>query len=134
MSGVRCQMLSISYWFSLTPPALAPIHVQLWVALALACIVAALLMRRLVIRRLTQRFLQQPWQRFARLLTWTGIALLVLLFFRYEGVPFFSARFWLLLLALGDIVWFIAIIRGFLRVPAQRREWEREQQRRRYLK
>lgn len=127
-------MFSLSYWFSLIPSAVAAGAVQLWAALALACIVAALLVRRLVVRRLTQRFLQIPWQRIARLLTWTGIALLVLLFFRYEGVPFFSARFWLLLLALGDVVWLIAIIRGFLKVPVQKRAWEEEQKKRKYLK
>ena len=110
------------------------VHERLWGGIAAACIIAAFLVRRLLIRRLSKRFLQQPWQRLARLLTWTGIALAVLLFFRYEGVPFFSARFWLLLLGIGDIVWLIAIVRAFTKVPVQKRAWEEEQQKRKYLK
>ncbi|MBI4434635.1 hypothetical protein HY635_02355 [Candidatus Uhrbacteria bacterium] len=124
----------LGYWFSLTPPSLSMVHQRLWGGIAAACIIAALLVRRLLIRRLSKRFLQQPWQRLARLLAWTGIILLVLLFFRYEGVPFFGARFWILLLALGDLAWFVVIIRGFLKVPVQKRAWEQEQTRRRYLK
>jgi hypothetical protein len=124
----------LGYWFSLTPPTLAPLQTQLWGAVALACIIAALLVRRIVVRRLTQRFLQIPWQRLSRLLAWTGIALLALLFFRYEGVPFFSARFWLLLLGAADLAWLIAIIRALVKVPAQRQAWQQEQEKRKYLR
>ncbi len=126
--------MSLAFWFSLTPPALSIANQRLWGGIAAACIIAALLVRRLVIRRLGKRFLQQPWQRLARLLAWSGVILLVLLFFRYEGVPFFSARFWLLLLALGDLTWLVVIIRAFTKVPTQKRAWEEEQTRRRYLK
>ena len=128
-------MLSLSYWFSLTPPAVIGGNVQLWGIAAFALFLAAVLVRLFIIRRISQRFLQQPWQRVARLLTWTGIALAVLLFFRYEGVPFFSARFWLLLLTIGDVVWLVVIIRHFLvKLPAQKRAWSEEQQKRKYLR
>lgn len=128
-------MFSFSFWFSFTPPALAFVHERLWGGIAFALFLAAVLIRLLIVRRISQRFLQLPWQRLARLLTWNGIALAVLLFFRYEGVPFFSARFWLPLLAIGDVVWVIAITRHFfVKLPTQRRAWSEEQQKRKYLK
>lgn len=135
MLGVRCYMFSLNDWFSLTPPALALVQERLWGGIAFACILVAVLVRWFIIRRLSQRFLQHPWQRVARLLAWSGIMLAVLLFFRYEGVPFFSARFWLFLLAVGDAIWGIAIVRhALVKLPAQRRAWSEEQQRRKYLK
>ncbi|MBI4449709.1 hypothetical protein HY634_01500 [Candidatus Uhrbacteria bacterium] len=122
------------YWFSSTPPALSMTHQRLWGVIAFVCIIAAMLIQRFVARRIAQTFVRRPWTRIVKALAVNGILLWVLLFFRYEGVPFFGARFWLLLLGIGDIVWIVAIVRSFVKVPKQKRAWEEEQTRRRYLR
>lgn len=122
------------FWFSSTPPALALTHQRLWGVIAFTVILAAMLVQRFVVRKIAQTFLKRPWSRVVKLLVANGLLLWVLLFFRYEGVPFFGARFWLLLLGIGDIAWIVAIVRTFLKVPVQKRAWEEEQQKRKYLK
>ncbi|MDO8622248.1 MAG: hypothetical protein Q7R80_03380 [bacterium] len=124
----------LTYWFSSIAPALTLVHERLWGVIAFVCVIAAMLIQRFVARRIAKTFERRPWTRIVKLLVANGIILWVLLFFRYEGVPFFGARFWLLLLGIGDIVWIVAIVRSFLKVPEQKRAWEEEQQRRRYLK
>ena len=126
----------LDYWLSLTPPTILPNATAWWGVVGVAGIVAAILLRWVGIGR-TQRggFYRQVWRRAARCSATTGAMLLVLLFFRYEGVPFFGARFWLIILAVGDVLWTLAIVRyALVRVPQQRRAWEEEQTRRRYLK
>lgn len=129
------QLLTWVYWSSLTPPMLAPSASRAWGAIAVAAILAAVLIRAFVIRRCPQMFVARAWVRVARILAVNGVLFLVLLFFRSEGVPFFGARFWLLLLGIGDVAWVAAIIRHVLvRIPAQRRAWEAGQQKQKYLR
>ena len=123
-----------SYWFSSIPPALALVHERLWGVIAFALILAAMLVQRFVVRRVAQTFVRRPRARIVKLLVANGILLWVFLFFRYEGVPFLGARFWLLLLGIGDIVWIVAIVRSFLKVPLQKRAWEEDQKKRKYLR
>ena len=131
MSNEKFVFLS---WFSLTPPPLASVTQQVWGALALACVITGILVQRLVVRRRAQSFERRPWIRVVKLLIVNGMFLWALLFFRYEGVPFFGAAFWLIVLCIGDIAWIVAIVRAFRRVPAQQRAWAEEQKKRKYLR
>lgn len=125
----------VSFWFSLTPPSLALRVVHIWGAIAIACIVATIIMRRLVLPRVTATYHRTPWRRFANALVGNAIALFVLLFFRYEDVPFFGARFWILVLIASDLAWVGVLARHlFVQLPAARRAWSAEQEKRKYLR
>ncbi|MBI4142560.1 hypothetical protein HY480_01650 [Candidatus Uhrbacteria bacterium] len=127
--------MSLSSWFSLIPPALGLASARLWGAIGLLSVIAAVVVRRMARRRQGPEFLKQPWVRAARLLTTSGVFLWLLLFFRYERIPFFGARFWLLFLIIGDLVWIAAILRHyFIRIPAQRKSWEADREKRKYLR
>lgn len=129
------QFLTWSFWFSATPPALAPMAGRVWVGIAVAAIIAGILLRAFVVRRMSQAFVARAWARASKFFTANGALLFVLLFFRYEGVPFFAARFWLLLLGVGDLLWVIAILRHLLvRVPKEKMALAAEQQKQKYLK
>jgi O-antigen ligase len=54
-------------------------------------------------------------------------------FFMYETVPFFSARFWFIVWALVNFIWFYFIARAILQVPQKKEEYERLQQFKKYL-
>jgi len=128
-------LLTWSYWFSLTPPALAATAGRAWSGVIIAAFLAGVLIRAIIVRRAPHAFVQRAWARVARLLTVSGVLLLVLYFFRYEGVPFLGARCWLLLLAAGDAVWVVSIVRHFLvRVPKEREAMAVVQQKQKYLK
>ena len=125
----------LGYWFSLTPPALTGTAGQVWGTGIAAAILSGVIVRVLVVRRITLAFARRPWVRVARALYVNGVFLAVLWFFRYEGVPFFGARFWLLILGIGDLVWAIAILRHFLvRLPKERAAIAVEQQKQKYLR
>lgn len=60
-----------------------------------------------IIPRARRLGIAQPWVRWWRrlgtVLIVAGILAFLLLFFRYERVPFFSSRFWM-------IIWFVGVI------------------------
>ncbi len=135
ISNLTQALMSFSYWFSLTPPALSLGHARVWGVIGLLLIVAAIIVRRMARRQQGPEFLKQPWVRAARLLTTSGFFLWLFLFFRYERIPFFGARFWLLLLIIGDLIWIAVILRHiFIRIPAQRKSWEADREKRKYLR
>ena len=127
--------MSWNFWFAIIPPPLSTRAQVIWTVLACAAIAGAIILRRAVLSKSRAPFSRTPWRRFARALTATGILLFVFLFFRYERTPFFSSRFWLLLLGIGDAVWIVAIIRhATVQIPKDRAAWEAEQQRKKYLR
>jgi hypothetical protein len=63
-----------------------------------------------------------------------GILGFVVLFFFYEGVPFLSARFWLLVWFIGLIAWKVYIlIYLFRKIPQESRENKDKQNFEKYL-
>ena len=126
--------LTFSYWFTAFSPAITAAAVTRWWVFSIACILGGIALGIFARRRPGPKFLHRPWLQVATLLDVTGAILLVLLFLRYEGVPLFSARCWILFLAVGDLVWIIAIIRRALRIPQQRAAWEADQAKRRFTK
>lgn len=46
---------------------------------------------------------------------------LLLLFFNYEIVPFFSARFWFLLWLIVSLVWLYNILKELKKIPARKK-------------
>jgi len=58
---------------------------------------------------------------------------LVLLFFYFEQVPFFSARAWLLLWAIEIILWVVSMILQACKIPVARRALEEKKKFDKYL-
>lgn len=123
-------LLTVNYWFSLRPESLIPLAQKLFIAfiifLAVLAVVIALIKRKGGIYR---GFLN-------RLYTFSlsnALIGLVLIFFNYELVPFFSARFWLGLWIIIMIAWLVAILRGLKAIPAQKKQKEEELARKKYL-
>ena len=124
----------LSYWFALLPPPLHSFPEVVWTCAAVLALIAAVCIRWLLVPRVQPGFLRRPWRRVAALLGWTGALLLLFLFFRIERIGFFGARFWVLLLAIGDAAWIATIAREVLvRLPKDRVQWERTQVQRKYL-
>ncbi len=123
-------LLTLSYWFSLRPESLIPLAQKLFIAfiifLAALAVVIALIKRKGGIYR---GFLN-------RLYTFSlsnALIGLILLFFNYELVPFFSARFWLGLWVIIMIAWLITILRSLKAIPTQKKQREEELARKKYL-
>lgn len=123
-------LLTLKYWFNLRPEALSPLSQKTFIGgiillAALALIIAIIKNRGGIYRGF-----------FKRLYTFcfaNAIIGLMLLFFNYEIIPFFSARFWLGLWALIMIGWLVFILRGLKAIPEKKRQLEQEKELKKYI-
>lgn len=124
-------LLTLGYWFSLTPAPFAP-----WAERALLAIFAAFFIAGIVVWMIQMRsgygkFVKRALGRAASLLSWTGLVGLFLWICAYEGVPLLSMRvvylLWLAWVGIG--AWFI-IRYVWVEIPAMearnRERMERE--------
>jgi hypothetical protein len=58
---------------------------------------------------------------------------LLLVFFSYERVPFFAARFWFVLWGAGMLWWLIRIGLKLKKIPEKKKEWEKNNELSKYL-
>lgn len=123
-------LLTLNYWFNLRPEALLPYAhkalIGLLIALAVLAIVTAFLKtKNSLYRGLCKRL-------YSFFLTNTLLGLL-LFFFNYEAVPFFSARFWIGLWFLLMIIWLFFILKSLKAIPAQKKQLEKEKELKKYI-
>jgi len=123
-------LLTWRYWFTLRPETLAPFaqrgFIFLLIIFAALAIILALVKRRGGIYR-------GLYKRLYNFFLSNAVIGLIILFFNYEMVPFFSARFWIALWALIMIVWLVFIIKKIKTIPLQKKQKEREQELKKYL-
>ena len=123
-------LLTWRFWFTLRPETLTP-FAQKWffgllIIFALLAIMLALVKRKSSVYR-------GFFKRFYDFCIWNAIIGLILLFFNYEMVPFFAARFWLALWFIIMIVWLIFILKKLKKIPLQKKQKAQEQELKKYL-
>ncbi len=126
-------MTSVSFWFNFYPGALSPLAAKLLSLAVIFFIIGAFVLGSLVKRRLHKAYWRPIWQHFYYLFITNSIVGVFVWFFMYEAVPFFSARFWFLLWALVNLIWFYFIGRAFWRLPQRKREYEKIREFKKYL-
>lgn len=123
-------IITLDYWFNLRPEPLLPFAQNFFIGsialLAAVAILSALSQRS---SSLYRGFFKRTY---AYSLTNTIIGLLFL-FFTYESVPFFSARFWLGLWAIVMIVWLVFILKSLKAIPVQKKLMEQEKEMKKYI-
>jgi hypothetical protein len=123
-------LLTLTYWFNLRPESLLPYAYKALVAGLIALAVLAIVTAFLKTKNSLYRGLFKRLYSF--FLTNTLLGLLVL-FFNYELVPFFSARFWIGLWILMMAVWLFFILKGLRAIPASKRQLEKEKELKKYI-
>lgn len=58
---------------------------------------------------------------------------LIVLFFNYENIPFFSARFWFIIWFIENIIFLFFIYKKLKKIPARKMALELEKERKKYL-
>jgi hypothetical protein len=123
-------LLTLNYWFDLQPEALLPFAQKslMWlvILLAAAALVIALIKNRSGVYR-------GFFKRLYSFCLTNALIGLLLIFFNYETVPFFSARFWLGLWALIMLIWLIVIFKKLKTIPVIIKQKEQEQALKKYL-
>ncbi|MFA5155722.1 MAG: hypothetical protein WC453_04840 [Patescibacteria group bacterium] len=123
-------LISVHYWFDLSPEPLLP-KAQM-ALIGLVVLLAILAIATLIIKRrggLYRGFLNRLYSLWAI----NTIIGLILLFFNYETVPFFSARFWLGLWSLAMLFWLILVLKKLKAIPQQKKRLTQEQELKKYL-
>lgn len=123
-------LLVWDYWFNLRPETISLFTQKVFIAsiilLAILALIIALIKNR---GGLYRGFLNRLYS-FCLI---NAIIGLLLLFFNYEIVPFFSARFWLGLWALVMIIWLIFIFKKLRTIPVKKKQLEEEKKIKKYL-
>ena len=123
-------LLTWKYWFSVNPePLTSAGYYALYAALAvllLAAIACYLAKRKSGLYR-------GAWKRFYGLAASNLVIGLLILFFNYENVPFFSARFWIGFWALETLIWLFFIAKSLKEIPKKKKELEAEKELKKYL-
>lgn len=123
-------LLTLNYWFTSRPENLVAVA-QSTFNISIAILFLATLIIFIFKRRpgIYKGILQRLYF-FSLTNTITG---LVLLFLNYESVPFFSARFWLLLWLLSASVWLLFIIKHLSKIPKLKKKINADMEFKKYL-
>jgi len=123
-------LLTLSYWFTTRPESLitnAQNIFNAYVAFLFLAAIAILIFKR------RPGIYKGVWQRLYFFSVANTLIGLILLFVNYESVPFFSARFWLLLWGVSSLVWLLFIIKHLRKIPGLKKKIEAEQEFKKYL-
>lgn len=123
-------LLTPGYWFNLRPEPLLPNAQKILLGILLGwlifTVVTALWKRRSGIYR-------GLWQSLYALSLTNLLIGLILWFFNYEAVPFFSARFWLGLWLIAALAWLIFVLRKLKVISRRRKKLVAEEALKKYL-
>lgn len=123
-------LLTLNYWFNLRPEMLQALAQKLFVGFVLVLIVLTIVLGFVKKRGGIYRRLFRRLYNFG--LTNSLIGLLFL-FFNYESVPFFMARFWLALWLLAMLVWLVFIFKDLKNIPEKKRQLEKDLEFKKYI-
>ncbi len=116
-------LLSLSFWFNLRPPAMLEIFNTLFlVFLAILLILSIIAFYFKKKKRLYRSF----WLKFYDFTASNLMIGLLLFFFSWQGVPFLSARFWLILWFILIITWLYFLVKHLKKIPKRKEEAEKK--------
>lgn len=123
-------LLTAKYWFSVNPGALVPTAFNILIGVTVFFFLASVLFLFLKKKKSLYKGVFTSLYN----LSITGFIIgLVFLFFHYENLPFFTARFWLAIWVIIMAVWFFYIIKKVRRIPERKEEIEKEKELKKYL-
>lgn len=121
----------LNFWFNLNPGRMTSFSqnalILFLVCLAILSAVSFLLKKR--IKNISFRF----WERIFTFSSTNLIIGLILWFFNYETINFFSARFWYLLWLLGMATWLFFIIKYLKSIPERKKQIKEEKEYKKYI-
>ncbi len=127
-------LLSLKYWFVLRTGVLSADTRQLLFIVFGACLVLALILRLMVYLKRSNLDLARLFKKIYYFFLINTLVGFIWLFFRAEAVPMFGARFWVLLLFIGDLIWLFYIVKyGIKQMPQEKKERSDRQQFKKYL-
>lgn len=118
------------YWFTVNPERLTPLGFYFLIGLIFLFLLAGII---------TFIFKKRPSLYKGILKNLYGFAItnffigLLFLFFNYENIPFFAARFWLGFWLISCLIWLFFILKNLKKIPEKKRLLEIEKEKKKYL-
>jgi len=123
-------LLSTSYWFALIPGPLGQSGKIFFITLSLLLLLGAII--SLVYRRKTSLF-KRTLSRLYSFFAGNLIVALIFFFFRYEVVPFLSARFWLGIWFIIMVIWLYFIMKSTKGLSQKKKEFKLKKEKEKYI-
>ncbi len=123
-------LLDLNYWFNLRPETLSSVGQALFIILLAIFLVTIIV---IFIAKKKMGIYRGFFKRISDFCVGNLIIGGTLLFFNYEIIPFFSARFWLAIWAIVMIVWKYFILKTLKKIKLDRNDKGKEDQFKKYL-
>lgn len=104
-------VLDPGFWFDLTPVRMSPAFEATFFVVFALLIIAGAVLRIYLRSRSFEKYTALALRRVAKIATVSGLVGFVLLFFAFEEVQFFGARFWMLVWIAGVIASVLLVVK-----------------------
>lgn len=116
-------IFSLDFWFRLQPMTMTPIFTRFFFVLFAAFVIFGAIATMVARRKIDDRLLIKAYKKIASMFYTMGWLGLFILFFSYQEIYFFGARFWYLVWLAGFIYWTYTIIQYIkVQIPQIREE------------
>lgn len=123
-------LLTFKYWFSVNPGALNNFGFQVLLAIVIFLFILGFLVLFLKRKKSLYRGVLNSIYDLSIANFFIG---LLFVFFHYENIPFFTARFWLLGWMVGLFIWIAIIIKKISKIPEKKKTIALDQEKKKYL-
>jgi hypothetical protein len=123
-------LLTLAFWFNLRPGSMGATFRNLFIGFIITLIVLAVIFFISKKRKGLYRHFFSSLYDFCISNAFIG---LLLLFFNYEIVPFFSAHFWNLLWLIAGIWWLLYILKDLKKISARKKQQSEVDEIKKYL-
>lgn len=122
--------LSVQFWFNQRPDLLSSGSKTALIIFIILCLV---LLIASIILKVRKGFYNRLWGKLISFFISNALIGAVLLFFCQQLIPLLSSRFWFILWGIGMAAWAAFIIAYAKKLPAKKKEVEREKEFKKYL-
>lgn len=112
-------LLNLSFWFNLRPGSMGSLPKNIFIGLIISLVVLAVLF---FIAKRKKGLFKHFYSNLYDFCLANAFIGLLLLFFNYEIVPFFSAHFWFLIWLLVVIFWLINILKKLKKISLRKKQ------------
>src|SRR6056297_661341 len=116
-------LLTASYWFNLRPEPLLGTFQNIFIGVIVFLIVATFVLAWLK-KKNKDKFKQGLIENLFNFFLTNAVVGLIILFFNYEKVPFFSGRFWFLLWLIEGGIWIFFLGKQLKKIPELKKKKE----------
>lgn len=118
------------YWFNTRPELLSKIGVAVLVVVGLACCYLIYLAK---VKQKNKDYSRALWYRLENFAITNAVLSFLMALCYYQGIPFLSAKFWLLLWIIINVVYLNWLYRKFKKIPARLEKIKQEKEFKKYI-